>query len=235
MVDLALAARPRTTLGKKVKQLRNAGVTPANIYGHNVPSVAIEADAHDLALLLRRAGRTQLIQVTVEGERAARPVLVRSYSRRPTTDQLLHVDFFQVSMREKLHVDVPLVLVGSAPVLETQDAVLVQSLSTVTVECLPSDIPTAIEVDLAPLVDLTVSIFVRDLHVPEGVTIVTDGDVNVVSVSAKTAEAEEAALEAEEAAAAAEAAAEEEAVAEEAAETAEAAETPEAEEKESEG
>jgi large subunit ribosomal protein L25 len=218
MADFALAARPRTTLGKKVKQLRNAGITPANIYGHNVPSVSIEADTHDLALMLRRAGRTHLIQVTVEGERAPRPVLVRSYTRRPTTDQLLHVDFFQVSMREKLQVDVPLVLVGTAPVLDTVDATVVQQLATVSVECLPSAIPASIDVDLSPLVDTSMSIFVRDLQVPEGVTILTDGDVNVVSVTARTAAAEaeaEAVEEAEAAAEVAEAAAEEAAEAEE--------------------
>ena len=198
MADLALTVRPRTTLGKKVKRLRRAGITPANIYGHNVPSLAIEADAHDLALLLRRAGRTHLIQVAVEGERDPRPVLVRDYTRRPTTDELLHVDFFQVSMREKLTVEVPITLTGSAPAVEQFDAVVVQSLETVSVQCLPRDIPDHIEVDISALVDLTSSVFVRDLRAPAGVEILTDPDLPVVTVTAQTVEVEEAPEAAEE-------------------------------------
>jgi large subunit ribosomal protein L25 len=205
MADLALTAQPRTILGKRVKRLRRIGITPANIYGHNVQSLAIQADTHDLTLLLRRAGRTALIQVAVEGEAAARPVLVRSYTRRATTDQLLHVDFFQVSMREKISVDVPITLTGTAPVSETSDAAVTQVLESVSVECLPGDIPSHIEADISSLVDTTTSIFVRDLIAPPGVEILTDGDIAVVSVTAQVEEIEEA----PEVEAAAEAAAEE--------------------------
>ena len=199
MADLALRARPRTTLGKKVKALRRRGLTPANIYGHNVPSLAIETDAHDLQLLLRRAGRTQLIDVTVEGEPAPRPVLVRGYTRRATSDELLHVDFFQVSMREKLTVDVPVRMVGEAPAVEQFDAIVVQALESVSVQCLPNDIPDHIDADVSSLVDTASTLFVRDLRAPAGVEILTDGDVPVVSVTAQRAVEEE---EVEEAAAA---------------------------------
>jgi large subunit ribosomal protein L25 len=218
MADLALKVRPRTVLGKKVKRLRRAGVTPANVYGHNVPSLAVEADAHDLQLLLRRAGHTGLVQLTVEGEAAPRPVLVRDYVRRATNDDLLHVDFFQVSMREKLSVTVPLRFVGEAPAVEQFDAVVVNALDAVSVQCLPADIPDHIEVDISSLVDTTSTIFVRDLRVPDRVEILTDGDLPVASVTAKmAAEEEEVAAEEEAAEEAAEAAAGE-------AETAEAAE-----------
>jgi len=191
MADLTLRVRPRTVVGKKVKRLRRAGVTPANVYGHNVPSLAIEADAHDLQLLLRRAGHTGLVQLTVEGEASPRPALVRDYVRRATNDDLLHVDFFQVSMREKLNVTVPLRFIGEAPAVEQFDAVVVNALDTVSVECLPGDIPDHIDVDISPLVDTTSTIFVRDLRVPDGVEILTDGDVPVASVTAQAAVEEE--------------------------------------------
>jgi large subunit ribosomal protein L25 len=207
-------------LGKKVKALRRGGVTPANIYGHNVPSLAIEADTHDLNLLLRRAGRTVLVQVSVEGEPAARPVLVRQYTRRPTNDALLHVDFFQVSLREKLTVDVPLTLVGNAPAVELLDAIVVQSMDAVSVHCLPTEIPSQIEVDISTLVDNASNVYVRDLKAPAGVEIMSDPDLPVASVSIKgIAREEEEAEEAAEVEAAAEAAVAE-AVAEEAAEEA---------------
>jgi large subunit ribosomal protein L25 len=206
MADIALNARPRTVLGKKVKALRRRGVTPANIYGHNVPSLAIEVETTDLAHVLRRAGRTALVQVRVEGEGAARPVLVRQSTRRATSDELLHVDFFQVSMREKLTVDVPLTLVGEAPAVEQFDATIVQAMDTVSVQCLPGDIPSHIDVDISTLVDNASNVYVRDLRAPAGVEILADPDLPVASVSLKTAEAEEEAAEAAEEAAAEEAA-----------------------------
>lgn len=210
MADIALTARPRTVLGKKVKALRRRGVTPANIYGHNVPSLAIEVDTAELGHVLRRAGRTALVQVRVEGEGAARPVLVRQSTRRATSDELLHVDFFQVSMREKLTVDVPLTLVGEAPAVEQLDATVVQTMDTISVQCLPGDIPSHIDVDISTLVDNASNVYVRDLRAPAGVEILNDPDLPVASVSLKAVEVEE---EAEEAA--------EEAAAEEAAEAAE--------------
>jgi large subunit ribosomal protein L25 len=219
MADLALKVRPRTVLGKKVKALRRGGVTPANIYGHNVPSLAIEADTIELNLLLRRAGKTALVQVSVEGEPAIRPVLVRQFTRRPTNDALLHVDFFQVSMREKLTVDVPLTLVGEAPVVEQFDAIVVQSMDVITVNCLPGNIPSHIDVDISTLIDTSSNVYIRDLRVPDDVEIMNDPDLPVASVSVKgiAREEEEEAEEAAEAEAAAEEAVAE-AVAEEAAE-----------------
>jgi large subunit ribosomal protein L25 len=209
VANISLTAQPRTVLGKKVARLRRSGITPANIYGHNVQSTPIQVDTHDLSLLVRRAGRTALITLSVEGERETRAVLIRDYKRRPTTGDLVHVDFMQVSMREKLTVTVPLQMTGHAPVLDTSDAVVFQSLESVQVECLPGDIPQHIEIDVSGLEDASQSVHVRDLAVPSGVTILNDPDIVVVSVTLKTAQAE---VEAEEAAAA-EAAAEEAAAA----------------------
>lgn len=213
MADLTLTARRRTTLGKAVKRLRLAGVTPANIYGHKLESLAIEVDSHELASLIRRAGRTSLIQITIDGEAGRRPVLVREFKRRAVNDQLLHVDFFQVSMREKLTVEVPVTLTGVAPAVEAFDGIVVQSLESLSVHCLPGDIPSNIEVDVSPLVDLSTTIFVRDIVAPAGVEILNDADLPVVSVSGTVVEEEPEAEGAEAAAEESGAAAEDESAA----------------------
>ncbi len=197
MAELSITARPRSVWGKKVARLRRAGITPANIYGHRVPSTAIELNTQELERLVRRAGRTALVNLRVEGEPEPRAVLVREVQRKPTTDQLLHVDFLQVSMEEPIRVVVPLVAVGHAPVLDTVECVVVENLASVEVECLPRDIPQQIVVDMSVLTSTESSIHVRDLTPPPGVTILTDPDVVLFSVTLKGVAAEEAAAEAE--------------------------------------
>ena len=191
MPDLTLNAARREVLGKKVARLRRAGITPANIYGHNVESTAIQLDTHDLTRLVRQAGRTALITLIVGGEREPRNVIVRDVSRKPTTDEILHVDFMQVSMREKLTVSIPLVFTGHAPVLDTVDAVIIQNLDSLQVECLPGDIPQHIDVDLSAVTDTTSVIHVRDLVTPPNVTVLNEPDTAVVGVTVRTATAEE--------------------------------------------
>ncbi len=197
MAELSITARPRSVWGKKVARLRRAGITPANIYGHRVPSTAIELNTQELERLVRRAGRTALVNLRVEGEPEPRAVLVREVQRKPTTDQLLHVDFLQVSLEEPIRVVVPLVAVGHAPVLDTVECVVVENLASVEVECLPRDIPQQITVDMSVLTSTESSIHVRDLTPPPGVTILTDPDVVLFSVTLKGVAAEEAAAEAE--------------------------------------
>jgi len=201
MANNSLSAAPRTVLGKKVKALRRTGVTPANVYGHKVDSTAVQADTVELTHLLRAAGRNAIIDLTVEGESAARTVVVRNIDRNPVTSQILHIDFFQVSMTEKMKAEVRVVLTGTSPAVADLQGVLLQMIESVAVEALPGDIPSEFEVDVSVLTQLESSIHVRDLRVDESkVTITTDPDV----VLARVASPRLATVEEEEAAAAAE-------------------------------
>lgn len=183
MANLTLAARRRTVLGKKVATLRRAGVTPANIYGRHVTSTAIQAPTAELDHVLRRAGRTHLITLSVDGDGEPRSVLVTDIKRQATTGRLVHVDFRQVSMQETLHVTVPIVLVGHAPIADSADVNVTQSLDILEVECRATNIPDHIEVDVSVLTDTTSTIHVRDLVVPTNVSILNDPDTSVVSVA----------------------------------------------------
>ena len=229
MPDLELQVLPREVLGKKVKVLRRQGMTPANIYGHGVESRAVQAETSVLVHLLRTAGRNAIISLQVQGEGAPRPVMVRAAQRNPVTDRLLHIDFYQVSLTEKMRAEVPVILVGTAPAVTDLDGVLLQGLDSVSVEALPGDIPAHLEVDVSRLEQFDDSIHVRDLVLGPNVTLLTDLEPVIAKVAAPRLVAE---LEAEAAAAEAEAAAEKAVEAEEAAEKA-----PEeaAEEKEGEG
>jgi large subunit ribosomal protein L25 len=143
-------------------------------------------------------------------------VLVKDWQRHPYKGNLLHVDFYRVMMTETLRMDVPIRVTGEAPAVKLTGGTPFQPLATLSVECLPGDIPEAIEVDIGGLEEVDASIFVRDLVAPSGVTITTDGDEMVVKILAPTVEPVE---EVPEEAAVAEGAAEAEPTAEAAAAT----------------
>ena len=188
-------------MGKKVKQLRRQGITPANIYGRGIASQAVQVDTKTMSHTLRRAGRNTILSLRVEGEKAVRPVMVRDIQRNPVTDELLHLDFYQISLTEKMHAEVTVVVTGTAPAVSELGGILLQVVETVTVEALPAEIPPHLEADASRLRELDAAIHVRDLDAPPGVTILTDPDVVLVRVAApRRAEEEvEAAAEVEEA------------------------------------
>lgn len=183
MPELELTARPRQVLGKRVKRLRAQGVLPGNIYGHRVDSLAVETPAADLLRVARAAGRTSIIHLQVEGESEPRNVLLRRLQRDPLTGKPLHVDFYQVSLTEKMRVDVPVVLVGTSPAVDSLGGVLVQQIDTVTIEALPTDIPRHLEVDVSGLTELESSFHVRDLAVDSRIHIITEPDAVLARVS----------------------------------------------------
>ena len=198
MANSELNASPRTVLGKKVAQLRRTGVTPANIFGHKIESTSVQMDTVELTHLLRASSRNAIINMTVEGESAARTVVVRDLKRNAVTDQLLHVDFYQVSMTEKMRADVPVVLVGVSDAVTTFGGVLLQMSEKIAVKALPADIPVQFEIDVSRITELEGSLHVRDLEIDETkVTLHTELDVVLARVAAPRVIVEETAAVAE--------------------------------------
>jgi large subunit ribosomal protein L25 len=191
-----LKASRRQVLGKAVKRLRRQGLTPANIYGKGVQSLAIQVSTHDLWHLLRHAGRHEIVYLQVDGEEE-RPCFIRAVQKDPITDELLHVDFQQVSLTEKVRLEVPLHLVGEAPAVDRYGAMVLQLLDVVLVEGLPTALPPFIEVDLSRLDAPDSVIHVSDLQPPPGVTILTDPEMVVARAVVEAAPAEEEAVEEE--------------------------------------
>jgi large subunit ribosomal protein L25 len=178
-----LTAEPRTVLGKKVARLRHEGKLPANVYGHNVESTAITLDAHDFGLLYRHLLPTTVIDLRVAGQ--TRPVLLAKAATSPRTGQVIHVEFKQVNLSEKVSASVAVVGVGESEMMARGDGILVQALDSVNVSALPDELPGSIEVDLSTLVDLHASIHVGDLPVDRSkVEILTPRDELVFTLSA---------------------------------------------------
>jgi large subunit ribosomal protein L25 len=219
MDGLTIEANKRDILGKKTRFLRRQGITPAHLFGHGLESLTLECDTAKLSRLIARAGRTRLIALGIKGDKEPRSVFIKEIQRDVCTGELLHVDFHQVKRTEKVRVEVPIILVGESPAMKAKGNTLIHSLTNLSIECLPDQLPPQLEVDLSPLVEVGQAIYVRDITLSPEITVHNDPDLMVVKVSEVKAEkVEEVVVAAEEVAA--EAAAEEgaEAAAEEGAE-----------------
>lgn len=185
MATIELPAVTREARGSHNKPLRREGLVPAVIYGHNVEPRSIAAEARLLARVWMRAGRTQLIDLSIDGGRAQK-VLVRELQVNPRNGRPIHADFFAVNLREKLTADVPLVLVGESPaVVDSKVGTLQQLMTALHVECLPADLPSQLAVDVSGLLEIDDGIHVRDIQLPDGVTLVhVEAEELVVKVAA---------------------------------------------------
>lgn len=200
--SLKLNAHAREITGKRSRRLRHEGALPAVLYGHQSKSTPIALDQREFQTIYSRAGHTHLVDLALDGARAVK-VLVREVQTHPRQLGPIHVDLYRVNLRDKLSVDVPIVITGESPAVKRNDGDLLIALHTLKVECLPSDIPESFEVDVSGLEELEAGIRVSELAVPEGVTIQTDTEELVVKVAPKKVAMEVAAEEAAEAEAAA--------------------------------
>ncbi len=209
MGKIELQVKTREISGKKVRFLRRQNITPVHLLGHGIDSLTLQCDTPQLQHVLSQAGKTRLVSLKLDESKKPRNVVVREVQKDAITGRLLHVDFYQVRMEEKIKVEVPIVLVGEAPALKVKDNTLVQELTILDIECLPDQIPNSVEVDLSPLTEADQSIQVKSIALGVGITILNDPEQAIARVSKRVIEAapppKEAAVE--EAAAAAEAAA----------------------------
>ena len=187
---MRLTANNREITGKAARRLRHEGRLPAVVYGHRTPASNIDLDAHEFDRVFSRAGKTQLIDLVV-GDGRANKVLVKEVQISPRRNTPVHVDFHQVSLLEKLQVEVPVVVSGEAQPVKNGEADVLQILHTLRVECLPTEIPEAIEIDVSGLDHVDAGIRVSDLTLPDGVTAVVDPEELVVKLAARRVSAAE--------------------------------------------
>jgi large subunit ribosomal protein L25 len=182
-----LKAEHRELLGKKVRRLRRQGILPATVYGHDVQPISVQVNAHDFAGVLRNAGRTRLIDLTIGSERA-RPVFVKQTTVDAKRNIIQHVEFYQANLREKMTADVALHFVGDSPAVR-EGGIFLPLLDRVSIESLPDNIPpSGIDVDISGITEINGSIHAGEIPMPEDVTLLTPPDELVVKVSPPVAE-----------------------------------------------
>lgn len=190
MDQIELAAQLRSVTGKKVKGLRSEGLMPLVVYGRKTESIPIQAAATEVARAFARSGG-QLITLTIEGENEPRMVLPRDIQRDFITGAFLHADLYQVDITETVQIEVPLSMVGEPALVASGEAVLSVVLNSVEIECLPTDIVQSVEVDTSSLITMDDAIHVRDLVVPDGIEVLTDGDEMIARLQYIVQEEEE--------------------------------------------
>lgn len=180
--ELILRAEPRVVHGKKVKALRREGLIPGVVYGPVVEgTVSVSVNRRVFDKFYMTNGHSTVFSLEWEGGK--QPVLIREVQIDPVTRNPLHIDFFAPNMRVVLSQSVPVVLVN----VGTHAGMLQTILSEVTVEALPADLPHQIDADASSLTEVGDAIHVKDLAMPAGVTIITDGEEMVASLIAEAA------------------------------------------------
>jgi large subunit ribosomal protein L25 len=192
MEKVVLNATKRDVVGKQVKALRREGKLPAVIYGRHTEPVNINLEAHSASLALGKLTSSSLVTINVDGTEY--PSLVREKQRDYIKNRLLHVDFLAVSMTELLRTSVNVHFIGVSPAVKDYNAVLVKNLEQLEVECLPTDLPEAIEVDISALKRPGEGIRVRDVKVSDNVRILNDEDTMVAVATFAKVEEEGAAV-----------------------------------------
>jgi large subunit ribosomal protein L25 len=130
---------------------------------------------------MRQAGRTNLVNLHIEGEAEPIQAFVHSYQRHPVSRAIIHVDFHAVNMSETVDVELRIHLVGVSPLVHRGDAMYNQG-GNIRVRALPGNIPTHIEVDVSVLDSAEKSIVVRDIVLPAGVVLLSSEDELVVNL-----------------------------------------------------
>lgn len=208
MDKLSLNAEERTVLGKKVNRLRKDGKLPAHVFGKGLDTEHVTIDTKEFLQIFHQAGETGLISLKIGAEKV-RPVLIREVQYNPVTGDLIHIDFYQVNLTQKVKVSVPLILIGEQPEsVHLGETIVLQTLNEVEVEALPTDLIEKIEVDITPLKNIDDTISVSQLNFDHiKLTIHADLEAVVVKLAPAVSAQMEALLEeqaAEQAATAAE-------------------------------
>lgn len=200
MEKILLKADERKETGKGVaRSLRRAGELPAVVYGEG-KSIPVKLNRKEMVNLIR-AGVAEHALITLKlkkgkAKASEYPVLIKEYQVDPVSSRLLHVDFIEISLKEKIKVSVPIIIIGE-PHGVKEGGILEQQMREVEIECLPTQIPQGIEVD-AEHVEIGHSLHVSDLKAPEGSVIIPDPEKLILIVSAPKVEEEPEAVEEEE-------------------------------------
>ncbi|MDD2486803.1 MAG: 50S ribosomal protein L25 [Candidatus Gracilibacteria bacterium] len=165
---------------ENLKELRIGKQIPAVVYGHKFPSTSVKIGYSEFLKVFRVGGYTHIIELTIDGKK--QDVLVHDLQKHPVTGDFQHVDFMALSAGEKIHVSIPLHIVGNAPVLR-EGGLLDQILHEAEVKCLPKDLVDGFDVDVSGLTALGEVMHLSDVKIDtKKFELITPIDSPIISV-----------------------------------------------------
>lgn len=182
MEKLTVKAEKRDQGSKSiVKKLRKEGHIPAVLYGRDIEPIAISVGAKEWGRLMKNTKKSSILEMELAAGDATemKPVMVKEVQRAFPQGNVIHIDFLQVSMERLIEVEIPVHLTGEAKG-EKEGGLVEQHLRAVKVECLPTQIPEAIVIDITRL-EIGDSIHVNEIALP-GVKLLESSDIAVVTL-----------------------------------------------------
>jgi large subunit ribosomal protein L25 len=191
MAAIVIEAEPRAESGKGPnRRLRAAGRVPAVLYGGKKETVSLSVDPKEVVKIIRSHGGVNTIfELAVQGAKGKENVMIRDFQLEPVEHDLLHADLVRVAMDKKLILDVSVELIGTAIGVKLGGGMMDFITRSVEVSCLPKDIPETIVADVSEL-ELGQYLRASELKLPNGVELVSDGNVVLAHVMAPKAEEE---------------------------------------------
>lgn len=171
--DIQLTVKPREVIGKQVRALRRSGWIPLSVYGSHVKPRSMQAEERALRAVITKAGHNRLIRLDT-GDGQPHVVITREIQREPISGKYWHIDFQEISLTEKMEINIPVSLQGASPITKTGEGLLIHGLEQVTVRVLPTDLIPEIVVDVSGMTNLNDTIHVSDLKLGDTIEILTN-------------------------------------------------------------
>ncbi len=175
---------------EKPNKVRRDGFLPSNLYGNGLKNKKFKIKMNEFIKAYNITGESTLLNLQIDNNDVV-TCLIKEVQKDVITGDFLHVDFYQVKMGEKITAEIPLVIVGESSAVKNLGGILNIELSSIEVECLPSDLKSEIEVDISILKTLEDYIRVEDIKLPNGVVCISDLQNIVISVGVAKREKEE--------------------------------------------
>jgi len=187
---MKLQANKREITGKKVKNLRSEGLTPASVFGPTKKSENIQMNKKDFIKLFKNVGYNKFFDLEIDDAKPVK-VLVKEIQKHPVTDSLISVALYQVDENRKITVEVPVTFIGEAPAVRLNLGFLIHQMDAVAVHCFPKDLPTGFDIDITKLENAGDAVSVGDIKLPEDVEFDSSMDETSAIVYIGTAQKEE--------------------------------------------
>ncbi|MCK9595396.1 MAG: 50S ribosomal protein L25 [Candidatus Omnitrophica bacterium] len=187
MEELLLGAEKRIEIGKsKVKDLRGKGFIPGVVYSEGKEAMALKMSRHELLQLIHHHRIENVVlnlKIKDDAKKGSRSCMIKEVQHDPVSGDIIHIDFNEISLTKAIKVNVPIVTKGESVGVKNEGGALEHILWEIEVECLPTDIPKNIEVDISAL-KIGDSIHIKDIAFPDKVKVFSDADAVVLSVAA---------------------------------------------------